>query len=479
MSRQWRWFREDRCTVCGDCLTKCPVLGLGQAEAEREVRALIAGDYTRTRAFNECTTCNVCDWLCPEQAEPYELILERWHEWSREHGLPMFARMVFPNEPENLWAGLYDLLPADERELLEIWEQRMSLQHDEIILTGFYTNFVPFLAQAEVLAGDRERMAGNEALWGCGGDTLKMGLLDHTERVVELIGNVFTSMGVRRVTCFMTAEAAMLADILPKRFGFAPTFEVETLDDLLRRRLETGAVAATHPLGARVTVHDNCLSRYLGGRSQENLRVIAEACGCSLVEMQHTGSCSLCCGWAATIPTLMGPRAGSPTRTLHAMLAGLLRRLREAERTGAEVLLTGCPACYLFLNMAAELNASRIEVLHPLELLERAAGRNPERRIRERVWDLLAVTGNLVVKTATEWGFAARFQPQLPDPSTPQPTEPTSSADLDRIRRISRMLRSRPVRNRFSRLVLGTGLRVGVSLSQLVLRLSQGRFRGN
>jgi hypothetical protein len=58
-------------------------------------------------------------------------------------------------------------------------------------------------------------IAGSEGLWGCGGDAHKLGLVDITETIALLLKNKLHSMKVKKVICFMEAEAAMLQEILP------------------------------------------------------------------------------------------------------------------------------------------------------------------------------------------------------------------------------------------------------------------------
>ena len=48
-----------------------------------------------------------------------------------------------------------------------------------------------------------------------------------------------------------------------------------------------------------------------------------------------------------------------------------LRRLREAEKTGAEMLVTTCPFCVQTLRAAAEASGSKIDVVELSVFLDR------------------------------------------------------------------------------------------------------------
>lgn len=50
-----------------------------------------------------------------------------------------------------------------------------------------------------------------------------------------------------------------------------------------------------------------------------------------------------------------------------------LKRVREAEKTGAEVLVTTCPFCVQTLRDAATASGSKIEILELAVLLDRLA----------------------------------------------------------------------------------------------------------
>ena len=447
------WFRPDSCVRCGTCLAECPVLEFPPEAAAAERRRLNGDEPGRTLAPERCTTCNVCDFVCPRGAAPYEQMLEKFDVERKTRGLPPLARMVFPSDPDNIWSALRLLLTPDEGAALRLWEDNLKGKRREILLTGFYTNLVPFLALSPVIRSLGMEIAGSEGLWGCGGDSNKMGLAETTGAVAVMLREKFGEMGVRRVVCFMQAEAAMLGEILPGRYGVKFPFRVTSLDAVLLEKMKRGEIPVRRKLGMTVTVHDNCMSRYMGGEPQDVLRAIVGLTGCTLVEMEHSRSAALCCGWAATIPTLFGEKSGPPFRTLLYMLHSLRRRMREAERTGADALVTGCPACYLFLSLIAVLTKSRMKVLHVTELVGMAAGEEGERLTERRVWDVLAVCTGLIFKWLGSKEYRARFFPAPPSGVETGPD--TGPRDARRIRRWARLYHGRLVQNPLTRALVG------------------------
>ncbi|MBN1770393.1 MAG: (Fe-S)-binding protein [Deltaproteobacteria bacterium] len=443
---RFRFFREDRCDRCGDCLVACPYLELSREEARREIASLI--DTGASRALDVCHTCHTCDVVCPAQADPYELVLERWSERRRD-GLPPAARLVTPSEPGNLWSSLKVVLPPDEHALLRSWEPLVPC--DELCLAGFYTNVVPYLLQAKVLA-DLPRIVGSEALFGCAGDLYKTGRFDLVEQIARRLERVFRELGVRRVVCSMGAEAMLLSEILPRRFGAAFDFEVLSLDDWLLERLRSGKIALARKLGLRVTVHDNCLSKLQGGRLQEANRELVRRTGCDVVEPEHTRERALCCGFGA---------AASRFRVLDILASGH-RRLRELEATGAEAAVVYCPACLFILSVVKELAGVRMPLYHPVELVERAAGGAPVRRHEERAWDMAAVIGNHLLKSALSPRYRGTFQPAPISPEL-QPLPELPWGDRVRMKLLTALFHGPVVQNAAMRGLISRSFRATLS----------------
>jgi Fe-S oxidoreductase len=449
----FRFFREELCDRCGECFIACPYLELPREEAQREMESLVSGGGSR--ALRVCNTCHTCDVVCPRGADPYELVLERWWK-ERKEGLPAAARLVFPSEPCNIWNSLKSVMPEEERALLRSWDDFSP--REEICLTGFYTNVVPYVFQAEVLR-DLPDMAGSEILFGCGGDIYKTGRFDLVEQITRRLENVFSSMGVKRVICSMGAEAMVLKEILPRRFGARFDFEIVPLDTWLLEKIRRGEIKPERKLGMRVTVHDNCLSKLEGGILQEINREIVKSTGCSVVEMKHNRERALCCGFGASAAAF---------RVADIMASGY-RRLREAEETGADALIVYCPACLFILSVINEMAGSPLTIYHPVELVEMSAGGKPAHRHGERAWDIAAVISNHLLKFALFPGYRKSFQPAPVSPH-PEPLPELPRGDRARMKFLAGLYHGPLVQNRFTRYLLSTAFKFLVTAYSRVRR---------
>lgn len=122
------------------------------------------------------------------------------------------------------------------------------------------------------------------------------------------------------------------------------------------------------PLEATVTYHDPChLGRY-AGIYDEPREILGLIPGLELVEMKNSRELSMCCGGGGGVKTAY--------RDLSSRIAK--KRIREAEATGASMLVTACPFCVQSLSTAAKSLGSQIVVEELSVLLDRLSERKPE-----------------------------------------------------------------------------------------------------
>lgn len=133
--------------------------------------------------------------------------------------------------------------------------------------------------------------------------------------------------------------------------GFSPEIKVLHSAEYLAEIVKEGRIRLNHA-DMKVTYHDPChLGRHSGvyDPPRDVLRAIP---GLGLVEMKASRELSRCCGGGA------GVKTAYPTISQKAAL----RRLNDAEQTGARTLITACPFCVQTLRAAAESSGSSIEI---------------------------------------------------------------------------------------------------------------------
>jgi Fe-S oxidoreductase len=390
---------SQRCNLCGTCLSSCPVFNLEQDRAIAEKQRLNSGQPSMV--LEKCTTCLSCDLYCPNGFDPYELILLRWNERYQKKGLPALARMVMPSDPASIWSQLYPLMPPDEQELIKSWRARGGKSGRDILLTGCFSAFSPYLTMTPLLAGLTPY--GDERNWCSGGHIYQLGLLDVVERVGLRLQDVFNELKPRKVVTMMAAEYAMLGKILPQRFNTSFDFEVVPLEHYLLDKLRSGQLKLDSRLNKRVAIHDNCFSKAAGDAVWSPVRELVQACGVKIIEMQHNKGDALCCGFGAAAGRF----------DLFDLVAQGKKRLAEAEATGAEYLIVYCAACYFIFSVVRELVGSKLEIYHILELLDMAEGRQPPHRTRQRAFNIIAIMSANITRMLLQSNARQRFKIDL------------------------------------------------------------------
>ena len=379
-----KFFDPNCCKLCGACFSNCPVLGFDLERAKKEKERLNKGEPSPV--LDLCTTCFSCNYYCPNNCSPYELILLRWQERYEQKGLPSIARLVVPTDPASLWQRLYPLLELRELETIKSWRSTQDKQGKEILLTGCFSALNPLLAKSPNLS--QLVPFGNELFWCSAGHIYQLGLLELVEEIAQLEKNFLEKLNPKRIITLMNAEYAMLKKIFLEKFSVDIPFPAVPLEQWLLEEIEKGKIKLERKIKKKITIHDNCFSKALGEESWQAVRKIAELCGAKIVEMRHFQKDALCCGFGA----------GAGRFNLFDLIGYSLRRLKEAEETKAEWLLVYCSACYFILSVVKALVGSKVEIYHLLELVDLASGAKPAHTLNQRAWDLIAIISAQILK---------------------------------------------------------------------------------
>ena len=143
-------------------------------------------------------------------------------------------------------------------------------------------------------------------------------------------------------------------------------FSVQHYALVLKELLAGGRLKLEKPVNATVTYHDPC---YLGRHNRifrEPRDVLRAIPGITMVEMQHHGPDSLCCGGGG------GRMWQGPELRGEARMGEI--RIKEARNTGAEIVVTACPLCLVMLEDAVKTMGmdNELKVMDLNELLLKA-----------------------------------------------------------------------------------------------------------
>ena len=400
-------FNAKTCDACGECLERCPELSLGREEAREEIKRLIAGDESRY-VLTRCSSCLSCNVYCPKECNPYQLILSRWNERYRRVGSPALWKFVFPTEKSNLWSGLHAILPEKARNTVESW--MTGKPSESIFLPGSFFHLVP-----EVLEGSR-LLHGLSTLalpghWECGAYLYQGGYLDVVSRIGRMVRDDLDRWGVKRVVTGLDAVHIMFTKIHPEENGIRFNQEFIGFHDWILQGLQDGSLHLGKKLGRTVTVHDNCYAKALGTYCFDQARTLLDLSGVRVLEMRHHHEDALCCGFG---------RGASWKRNLTIpfdILRGTVKRIREAEETGADTLVTYCAGCFWLLLAGCELSGSSIRVMHLMELVREAMGEEAVFPRKERARDILAVLTFKILQESSRRNVWIETVKAEPDPA--------------------------------------------------------------
>lgn len=207
------------------------------------------------------------------------------------------------------------------------------LQNYRVILRKMGIDFIE-LEGVEMCCGSPVRNAGEE------GEFINL---------AQKNLDIFNQYGVSRIITSCPACYKVLSQDYSEVLGDKWNIKVEQTTRLIADAISNGKLdlADSISIEGKITYHDPChLGRYCGiyEEPRQIISEVAERSNGTFVEMAHTTEKSLCCGGGGGLGTNFNQIAGK---------VGNLR-VSEACETGAQVLCTSCPMCYLHLSNSAK-----------------------------------------------------------------------------------------------------------------------------
>ncbi len=198
----------------------------------------------------------------------------------------------------------------------------------------------------------------------CGSPLYYSGFLDDYIENANKNFEVFKSLGIQRLIGLIPACTASLRDYYPK-YVEGYDLEVYHFIEVVAQRLKETNIKPKLKEKLTIAYHDPCqLSRYLEIVDAPR-EVMASIKGLELREPdpEQCKQWSTCCGGG-------GLEAGSPE--LCERLG--LRRVEELLNTGANVIVSHCPACVMQLKRSTEKMKADVNVMDLVEILDEALG---------------------------------------------------------------------------------------------------------
>lgn len=407
-----------RCVHCGLCLNHCPTYRLWHIEADsprgriRQMMLVDQGELALGPSYvthmDRCLDCRACETACPSGVEYGKLIELARAQIEQSYRRPWTARTVRD-------LAFRRLLPHPRRiaaaaRLLRLYQRSglarlaratgilrlLGLRERERLLPPMDSEFF-FGELGKTFPARGERRARVALFVGCVAQVAFSDLHRATLRVLQANGCEVV-VPARQVCCGALASHAGARDVARQlaRENFA-AFDNQDFDAILTSAAGCGAalkeyphlfpsedaahapaarfsgkvrditeflaaLGLTAPLGRlplRVTYQDSCHLAHGQGIREAPRALLRAIPGVELVEMPLAEQC---CGSAGVYNV-------TETKTSLELLALKMDAISE---TAAQVIATANPGCILQLRAGAALRGTGQEVLHVVELLDRA-----------------------------------------------------------------------------------------------------------
>jgi glycolate oxidase iron-sulfur subunit len=411
-----------RCVHCGLCLNHCPTYKLWGLEADSprgRIRQIVLVEEGRlplgvsfVRHIDRCLDCRACETACPSGVEYGKLVEAARAQIEQHYPRPFLSRLAreivfrrllpYPKRIALLASllriyqrsglqslaratGLLRLLGlADRERLLPPIDQEFFFsqigrtfpaagrRRARVALFGGCIAQVSFSALHEatirVLTANGCEVVVPHGQLCCGALAQHAGVVDVVRSLARINLDAFLREDFDAVITNAAGCGSTLKEYEQLFAEGSPEHEKarafrSKMRDVTEFLAELGLIAPLVPLSLRVTYQDSCHLVHGQKVREAPRRLIRAIPGVELTEMAMS---DYCCGSAGIYNV-------TETRTSLQILA---EKMKHAQATGAPVIVTANPGCLLQLRAGAQIHSTGQDVLHVVELLDRALARS-------------------------------------------------------------------------------------------------------
>jgi glycolate oxidase iron-sulfur subunit len=423
-----------RCVHCGLCLNHCPTYRLWQLEADsprgriRQMIQVNEGQSPLSDTFvdhiDKCLDCRSCETACPSGVEYGKLVEYARAQIATHYRRPWFSRVgrefVFERLlpfPKRISAvakllrfyqrsglrsiargtGLLRLLGLADRERLlpriddEFFFEKLGMtfpaKGPRRARVAFFAGCVANVTFSKLNEATIRVLAANGCEVVVPRDQFCCGALPAHAGVREAARNLarknIKAFQKGEFDAILTNAAGCGATLKEYDHLFAPGERDHADARLFQKKVRDvteflavlGLSAKLEPMTKRVTYQDSCHLLHAQKVRDAPRKLLRAIPGLEFVELPNS---DICCG-SAGVYNVTQPRAS---------LDLLAEKMKFAKQTNAQIIATANPGCLLQLRAGAEMQGTGLEVLHVVELLDRAMesgeGSPTEKRYPER-----------------------------------------------------------------------------------------------
>ena len=362
------------CYQCGTCSGSCPTALEMDYNPRRILHMLRLGLGERvlnSRAIWLCTSCYSCTTRCPREIGISDTMLGL-RKLAVDRGLDLPPNLVALRDTVTTHYNI----SGDDNTTRLIWSDNLEARTlafrekrraEVAFYVGCVASFYPMvygIPQAMVQVMDHAdvdfaTLGGDE--WCCGYPLFSAGMEDLVADLMTHNMARVRDMGAKMLVTTCPSCHYTWTHLYPQLATSSSDLEVLHASQFLARLMEESQLR----LGSFeqvVTYHDPCDLGRKSGVFDAPRQVIEGIPGIEFREMDASREDALCCGGGGDVQIV--------DESVTALVAD--RRLGQAQRTGARVLLSACQQCKRTLMAAARRNRVRVRVMDLAELVWRA-----------------------------------------------------------------------------------------------------------
>jgi Fe-S oxidoreductase len=253
------------------------------------------------------------------------------------------------------------------------WTKRLKLPYqlerkaEVVYFVGCLTSFYPMIQDiarsfAKILdsAGINLAILGGEE-WCCGYPLLSAGHKEAAAKSMKHNIDRIKDLGAKSVVMTCPGCYRMWRDEYHSITGREVPFEVAHSTEFILRLIEQGKIRLRE-LNENITYHDPCDLGRNSGIYEEPRRIMNSIPGLKLTELEDSGQYCNCCGSGGDLLV--------SNEELSLDIAK--RKVSEAMATGAQTLVTACPACVRAITMARTAEKAPLSILDIAQLVWKA-----------------------------------------------------------------------------------------------------------
>lgn len=355
------WARACMHVRCGFCRENCPAysqLQLDSYAAKGKMTILyhlLKGNLELDEAVAErvfaCTSCGLCDVACGYNQS------EAIHEMKTV----LYDQGVVPSEgymkvsTKTRESGNPYSVDANDgaRILQSLPESELSTADYTLFLgcTQIYRESDEIDSLLKILraAGISFRTPAEQIC--CGSPTYRVGDEAQACEQAQRVTDLFESMESDNILVSCAGCYRMLSHDYEILLNDDSKLKITNSMEFIQKLVQDGKLK-TKPLEAIITYHDPCHLGRHSGIYEAPRQVLPSIPGVNLVEMEWNRKFAKCCGAGGGFRSGKGEDA----------IAIAANRVREAEATGASILVTACPFCLRNLRDGANSINSKMKI---------------------------------------------------------------------------------------------------------------------